>query len=285
MGHKPFLVLADHLTREGIAVLRYDDRGTAASTGIFATATTEDLASDAQAAVDFLKAHTAINAALIGIAGHSEGGIIAPMLAAKPDNVAFIVMLAGPGLPGHEILELQTGLIARAAGMPAALVEKLVETNTTLYEVTMNTPDDALKPALEATIAQLNENLGAETARALGMGTEAATTRLIAELSSPWLRYFLAYDPAPALSKVQVPVLSIIGDKDLQVPAAPNTTAIRNALKKGGNTHFVAEVLPGLNHLFQTAETGSTAEYGKLTETFAPPSIEQSEHLDQGTGW
>ncbi len=273
MGHKPFLVLADHLTRQGIAVLRYDDRGTAKSTGNFAAATSEDLANDAQAAVDYLKGRDEINAAKIGLAGHSEGGLIAPMLAVKPDNVAFIVMLAGPGLSGAEILELQSGLLAKAAGLPDTLVDQLVQTNTRLYSVALSASPEALKETLQTEVKAIKEELGPTTAGALGMGNEAAEARIVAELSSPWMQYFLSYDPAPMLSKVQVPVLSIIGDKDLQVPARENTEAIRKALKAGNNPHYEAEILPGLNHLFQSAKTGGVAEYGQIEETFAPSAL------------
>ncbi|MEM8486219.1 MAG: alpha/beta hydrolase [Bacteroidota bacterium] len=274
MGHKPFLVLSDHLTREGIAVLRYDDRGTGESTGNFAAATSEDLARDAQAAVDFLKTRSDIDASQIGLAGHSEGGLIAPMLAQKPDNVAFIVLLAGPGLTGAEILKQQTNLIAKAAGMSDALVEKLVATNTTLYAVAQSASSDTVAEELKAAVSRIKTELGPNTAGALGMGNEAAEQRIVAQLSSPWMRYFLSYDPAPALTKVKVPVLSIIGSKDLQVPAAGNTAAIQQALQAGNNPHFVAKVLPDLNHLFQTAETGAVAEYGQITETFAPEALD-----------
>ena len=274
MGHKPFLVLADHLTRKGIAVLRYDDRGTAASTGNFATATTPDLARDAQAAVDFLKSHSDIDATRIGVAGHSEGGLIAPMLGARQNNVAFVVLLAGPGLPGNEILKLQGKLIARANGIPESLIEEITRVNGQLYDTVIAASDasaEELEQQLKATIESIKADLPAEKATSLGL-SEEREPQMISQLTSPWLRYFITYDPAPVLEKVNAPVLSIIGSKDLQVPAEANTESIRQALSKAGQP-FEAQILENLNHLFQTAETGSVTEYGQIEETFSPDAL------------
>lgn len=272
MGHRPFLVLADHLTRKGIAVLRYDDRGTAASTGNFATATTVDLARDAQAAVDFLKTREGIDMDHIGVAGHSEGGLIAPMLASKDEHVAFVVLLAGPGLPGREILKLQGELIARASGMSASLIEDMMRINVTLYDVAVDAPVDEVRQQLRDTLAALRADLDPATVTNLGL-TPEREPQLIEQLASPWFRYFLKYDPAPVLQQVKVPLLSLIGSKDLQVPAEVNTEAIREALQEAASTQFEAQILPGLNHLFQTAETGVISEYGQIEETFSPDAL------------
>ena len=273
MGHKPFLVLADHLTRRGIAVLRYDDRGTAKSTGTFSTATTRDLADDAQAAVNFLKTRTEIATDKIGLIGHSEGGIIAPMLGAETDNVAFIVMLAGPGLPGDEILNLQSKLIAEAGGMNDTMVENMLHVNSKLYKEAAEAPADEAADRLRATIAALKEELGSASASAIGL-TDDRDEAMIEQLTSPWFRFFLSYDPLPTLQNLQIPVLSVIGKKDLQVPAEENTKAIEEALKAGGNSHYEAVILPNLNHLFQHATTGAPSEYGAIEETFATEALE-----------
>lgn len=270
MDHKPFLVLADHLTRQGIAVLRYDDRGTAESTGNFATATTEDLALDAQAAVDFLKSRSDIST--IGVAGHSEGGLIAPMLAVEEGNIDFIVMLAGPGLAGHEILRLQGALVGRASGMSESLVQEMTRINGRLYDAAMGAPDGEVESRLKQVIAEIRENTDAGTLTALGL-TPEYEPQMIQQLSSPWFQYFLSYDPAPVLQKVKVPVLSIIGSKDLQVPAEENTRSIKAALETAENPNFEAQILPDLNHLFQTATTGAITEYAQIEETFAPAAL------------
>lgn len=272
--HKPFFVLSDYLTRQGIAVLRYDDRGTAKSTGDFSKATTENLASDAQAAVDYLKSHVQIQSDKVGVIGHSEGGIIAAGLAAKPNNLAFIVMLAGPGLPGHEILRLQTKLIAKAGGMPDDQVKDIVYINTSLYDVAMSSPSSQIDKALAAKIAELQTELGAAKLAALGL-EDVQADAIIKQLTSPWFQYFLRHDPKSALEKVQIPVLSLIGDKDLQVPATENTEAIKSALNKAGNSVSETHILPGLNHLFQTAKTGNVDEYGQITETIAPSVLKR----------
>lgn len=272
MGHKPFLVLSDHLTRQGIAVLRYDDRGTAESTGDFSAATTKDLANDAQAAVDFLKSRNDIDGSKIGVAGHSEGGLIAPILGVMPGNIAFIVMLAGPGLPGDEILRLQGGLMARAGGMSEPLIEKMLHVNSALYETAINAPEEEVENALKETISDLKTSFDASTIAALGLTAEREP-QIIQQLSSPWFRYFLTYDPQPVLEQLQIPVLSVIGEKDLQVPAKENTEAIAMALKTAKNKNFSAKTLPDLNHLFQTANTGAVTEYAQIEETFAPAAL------------
>ncbi len=272
MDHKPFLVLADHLTKQGIAVLRYDDRGTAESTGDFSTVTTEGLARDAQAAVDYLKSRNDIAMDQIGVAGHSEGGLIAPMLAAKNNNITFIVMLAGPGLPGDEILRLQGALVGRASGMSESLVQEMTRINGRLYDAVIEAPEDQVESRLKAEIEKIKQDTDKGTITALGL-TSDREPQIIQQLSSPWFRYFLSYDPAPVLQKVKIPVLSIIGSKDLQVPAEENTRAIKTALEAAGNTNFEAQILPDLNHLFQTATTGAITEYAQIEETFAPSAL------------
>lgn len=273
MGHKPFLVLADHLTRQGIAVLRYDDRGTAASTGNYSEATMEDFALDTRAAVAFLKKQPQIASDKIGLIGHSEGGVVAPMVASQSDDIAFVVMLAGPGLPGNEILLLQSDLIARAAGTPESLITKMLGVNSALYDAVIATGHaNPSKDRLEEVIAQQREGLTDQEIAALGL-SEDRTGQLVQQLSSPWFKHFLSYDPRPALGRVNVPLLSVIGEKDLQVPPIQNTEAIKKALASTGHANNAYKILPGLNHLFQTAGSGAPAEYAQIEETFSPDAL------------
>ncbi len=279
LGHKPFLVLADHLTRHGIAVLRYDDRGVGTSTGDFAGATTWDFAEDAGAALMHLAAHPAVDANRVGIVGHSEGGLIAPLVAGDQPEVDFVVMLAGPGLRGDDLLMLQTEAISRAAGMDETMLETALALNRGLYDIAME-EDDATR---------LETRLGAfydETAAALTDAQREALqlspdqrTAVLRQLTTPWVRAFLAIEPRLALQRLRIPVLSLIGANDLQVPAEPNTAAIRAAFEETGNGTVDARVLPGLNHLFQTSATGAVEEYGVIEETMAPAV------LDAVTDW
>lgn len=274
LGHKPFLVLADYLTRRGVAVLRYDDRGTAKSTGNFAAATSLDFADDARAALEFLKNRAEINPQQIGLIGHSEGGLIAPMIAAKTTDVAFIVMMAGPGLVGEEILYLQGQAILKAMKTPVDKLAQQRDLQKRIFDMVKQEKDSAaaerkLKEIMDAEFAKLSE---AERKAAAGMlDASAARAKMVL---TPWFRYFLSYDPGPALTKVRCPVLSLIGEKDLQVPPKENNRAIEQALKAGGNRDYVVKELPALNHLFQSCKTGAVSEYGEIEETIAPAALE-----------
>lgn len=278
LTHKPFLVLSDYLTRHGIAVLRYDDRGVAKSTGNFATATSADLATDALAAVEFLKTRSRIDPARIGIAGHSEGGIIAPMVAAESDDVAFIVLLAGTGLNGEQILLLQSALIARAAGVAEPDVDANRKLQEQIFAVLRSGVDTATARAEIAGLVRKQVE-GMTPARRAEVGLNSQTDidmairSQVAQATSPWMRFFLTYEPASALRKVHVPVLAINGSKDLQVPPKENLAAIEEALRQGGDKDVTVKELPGLNHLFQTAGTGSPAEYATIEETMSPLAL------------
>ncbi|MBX2870528.1 MAG: alpha/beta fold hydrolase [Saprospiraceae bacterium] len=274
VGHKPFLILADHLTRQGIAVLRYDDRGVEESTGDFATATSADFATDVEAAVAYLKTRKDIDASKIGLMGHSEGGLIAPMVAAESKDVAYIVLLAGPGVSGTEILLLQQELIAKASQVPDQVVALNRKLNKRTFELLSEHGDDLpkAKEEIKKYMNQEKERLS-DTDKAILEASMGQFDQTFQQISSPWFRFFLKYDPATSLEKVSCPVLAINGDKDLQVDAAQNLPAIEKALKKGGNTNYEIKALSNMNHLFQTSETGSPTEYGKLTETFSPTAL------------
>lgn len=260
LGHKPFLILSDRLTRAGVAVLRYDDRGVGKSTGDFARATSPDFANDAEGAVTFLRQQPKVRPDLVGIAGHSEGGLIAPMVAARSGEVAFIVLLAGPGVPGSEVLLRQVREGAMAEGAPQAVIEAMAEGMKHIVEAIRSNAD------LEAFRAPAERILRAQ----LGLAPEAAVPAaavqaMRAQLNTDWFRFFLDYDPAEALAKVNVPVLVLQGELDRQVNAEVNVAAIRNALQH--NQQVRVEVLPGLNHLFQPAKTGGGSEYAQIETT------------------
>jgi uncharacterized protein len=271
LGHHPFLVIADYLARHGIASLRYDDRGVARSTGSFANSTSADFADDAEAAVRFLRGVPGIARDRVGIIGHSEGGLIGPMVAARSPDVAFVVMMAGPGIPGDSISLLQQRLIALAGGAPAARVDASVAANRRLMQAVKTAPDSATAVAnVQAARSEILVDIP-DTQRA---AVAAQIDQGIRELEQPWMRYFLRYDPRPTLRKVHVPVLALGGTLDLQVPPEENLSAIDAALKEGGNRDYRVVRLPGLNHLFQTATTGSPSEYEKIEETVSPSALE-----------
>jgi uncharacterized protein len=274
LGHKPFLVLSDHLTRNGYAVLRFDDRGVAESEGDFKTATSEDFAMDVLAAVEYLKTRKEIDHSKIGLIGHSEGGIIAPMTATQDDEIAFIVLLAGTGLPGEEILYLQSRLISEAVGTPEEDIKRSLEFSSVIYDAIKRSDDfvvaeKRIKEHFWREYVEMTE----EEKSKIGDPEVFLDMQLRVALT-PWFKFFLTYDPAPALEKVKCPVLAIIGEKDLQVPPKENLPAIEEALKKSGNKNYTVKELSGLNHLFQTAETGSPLEYGKIEETMSPLALD-----------
>jgi len=257
LGHKPFAVLADSLTRHGIAVLRFDKRGVDKSGGNFATATTNDFANDAEAAFAFAKSAPRIDAHRLGLIGHSEGGVIAPIVAARRKDVAFIVLMAGSGVTGDRILIEQLQLIAAANGASSDEVKR--------------------QAGKEAAVLQLVKADGPDLAGKLrvelkGMVPDAAIDAGVAQMTSPWMREFVSLDPAVALRNVKCPVLAIAGSKDLQVPPEENLAAIRAALHD--NPHVETRVFPGLNHLFQHAVSGSPAEYARIEETMSPEVAE-----------
>ncbi len=270
-GHKPFLVLADALTRKGIAVLRSDDRGVGGSTGSMENATTHDFVGDVLSGMDFLKTRSEIDPRRIGLIGHSEGGLIAPMVALKSPDVAFLVLLAGTGVPGSEIILKQNALIARAAGADEATITRQVEALRAAIDVLADEPDDdaAAVKIRAAFLDVLSAKERGETTSAMA-GVEAG----VKQLTSPWFRTFLTLDPRPTLAKVTCPVLALNGEKDLQVSPSQNLPEIEKALQSGGNPDVTIRELPGLNHLFQKAKTGAPSEYATIEETFNPEALE-----------
>jgi len=276
LGHKPFLVLADYLASRGIASLRCDDRGVGGSTGEVAKATTLDFADDAEAAFEYLAGRAEIRKGAVGILGHSEGGLIAPIVASRNASVSFIVLLAGPGLRGEELLRLQSRLIAKAQGASEAEIESAARINEVLYAIAMEKGGEA---KLRAKAEKAFRAWAKDEPSMKGLdrkAIESAADQAVAQLISPWFRTFLSLDPALYLSRVGSPVLALNGSKDLQVPADENLAAIEAALAlvPGGPDAKNAIVeLEGLNHLFQHAGTGSPDEYARIEETFAPEAM------------
>lgn len=275
LGHRPFLVLADYLTRRGIVVLRADDRGVGGSTGNTALATTADFAQDALAGIRYLRGRADIDLGRIGLIGHSEGGLAAPLAAARaPDEVAFVVLMAGPGVPGEEILYRQTELIMRANGIGEDRIALEMETLRELFGLMRTVEDDkTLAAKLGEVYRTYLAGLSAEERRAVG-DEDAWIQGQVGALLTPWFRYFLTHDPRPVLREVACPVLAVFGERDLQVPPEQSVPALEQALREGGNEDYTIKVLPGLNHLFQTCATGSPAEYGVIEETIAPAALQ-----------
>jgi uncharacterized protein len=279
MGHKPFLVIADYLTRNGIGVLRYDDRGCYKSKGNFAKSTTNDFANDVVAAVNYLKTRKDIDSKKIGLIGHSEGGIIAPIVASRSKDVSFIVLLAGTAIPGSELLLRQQDLIGRVSGMKDDDLKTTAELNTHIFKfVDEYKNTDTLKAKISNYLLAKSKQL-TDLKIPKGKTVNDFIDMQLAQLMSPWMLNFIRYNPAPTLEKVKCPVLAINGDKDLQVPSNVNLPAIEKALKKGGNNKGTIKELPGLNHLFQECKTGLPAEYAEIEQTISPVALETM------TGW
>ncbi|HZF63770.1 MAG TPA: alpha/beta hydrolase, partial [Chitinophagaceae bacterium] len=247
LGHKPFLVISHYLTRNGIGVLRYDDRGVAQSTGDFKTATSADFATDVESAMAYLKTRKEIHKRKIGLIGHSEGGIIAPMVASKNKDVSFMVLLAGTGIRGDKLLLLQQELIGKALGSSETDIRKTLQTNAKIFE-TVVTSSDSLKLRSDLKNLLIDALRNDTTAKISdGMTKEEFVSIQVNQISSPWMQYFLKYDPAATLEKVKCPVLAVNGEKDLQVPPKENLDAIKMALKKGGNKNVTIIEFPNLN--------------------------------------
>jgi pimeloyl-ACP methyl ester carboxylesterase len=270
-GHKPFLVLADYLTRAGYATLRMDDRGVGGSGGDMRTATTLDFADDALSGVRYLQKRKEIDRKRIGLLGHSEGALVCAIAAAKaPREVAFLIMLAGTGVPGEQILYRQAELMSRKAGLAEPLIERNRALQQRVFEILKRERDDT--KAQDAIYEAMLQSLGAGAN--LPENQKAALRAQAANYISPWFRAFITLDPAPYLRKVRCPVLALNGELDLQVDPEQNLPAIERALREGGNKRITIRRLPNLNHLFQKARTGLITEYTEIEETFNPNALE-----------
>lgn len=278
MGHRPFLVIADHLTRHGIAVLRADDRGVGGSSGNIMTATIADNVGDAMAAVRLLRAHPKIDSTRVGFIGHSEGGWVGPLAASRSNAVAFVVMLAGPAVSGEDILHAQTRAMSLAGGVGADMIDGSEAVSRQVYAIIRNEPDSARAiAAIMAMTDTILRTLPPAQAAALDSswnvpGRAEQLRQGLAVTVTPWFRYLLTYDPAPALDALRVPVLALFGELDLQVPPEQSVPILERLW--ADHPDATIHVFPKLNHLFQHAETGLIAEYATIEETFAPAVLE-----------
>ncbi len=264
-GHKPFWVLADHLSRAGIAVLRVDDPGIGESTPHPEPPTTADFATDVEAGVAFLKQDDRIGA--IGLIGHSEGGLVASIVASRRDDIDFVVLMAGPGVPGAELLLKQNERIFDAMGIADERKQNLLTLVNQLFTIlTSDIAEDEMRQRVDEIVRQQFEINGVPAAQQDETQVQAAVEQAL----NPWMRYFLAFDPRPALAAIKVPVLALNGELDVQVDVDQNLTSIAAALEKRGNQNVTIHRLPNHNHLFQRAKTGLVNEYATIEETISP---------------
>lgn len=262
MNHRPFWVIADYCARHGIAVLRYDDRGIGGSTGEVENATSMDFSYDAEAAFDYLRNRKEINATKVGILGHSEGGVINFMVSARRPEVAFLVSLAGPSVNGIEVLKEQQAAILRASGMTEEMVQFNGNANAQMFDI-IETSND--REEADTLLRQLLKGWGYN---------EELTEQTVGHMASPWMYYFLRYDPTDAIVKTNCPALLLNGSKDLQVIASENLPGYEKIIAEHGKTNLTLRELPDLNHLFQHCETGSPNEYFEIEETISPEVLE-----------
>ena len=267
-NHKWFLVLSDYLTNNGIAVLRYDERGIGESEGVFKTATTIDLASDVEAAITYLKTRKDIDTSKIGLLGHSEGGVIAPIVASQNKSTAFIVLFAGPGVSGDQILYTQNEKIMTLSGAIPEATRIQLDISKNLYHIVKTEPNDSIASKISSYLDKYM--IDHKDNEVLPYILNNMTKQQFLAFSKPWLREFVRLDPEPFLLKTTCPVLALNGSKDVQVLPEVNLKAIQIALEKAGNDDVTIKELEGLNHLFQTAKTGMSYEYSVIEETISP---------------
>ncbi|GGX07073.1 alpha/beta hydrolase family protein [Aquimarina muelleri] len=273
-GHKPFLVIADYLVKREIAVLRFDDRGVGLSKGNHNTATTLDFADDVEAAFSFLSKRKNIDSKKIGLIGHSEGGMIASMIASRLKNIDFIVLLATPGLQGDKILLSQSKLLLTKTGKNKEDIDKISRINKKSYRlIQKNKNVDQLKIKLVSHLNSSQKKYNFLLDKPKQINSDDYVKSLISQMISPWFTFFINYDPKNALERVKCPVLAINGKNDVQVASGKNLNAIRKALQKGKNKDYVIKELPKLNHLFQESNTGFPHEYSRIEQTFSPIAL------------
>ncbi len=258
--HKPFAIWADKLTKRGLAVFRYDERGVGESTGTYSTATSEDFAADVNGILDELKKLPEISPNKLCIMGHSEGGLIAPMVAVNRKDVAAIVLLAGPSVPGAQIILNQSRVIAAASGIPTETLDEQEK----MLRLLLGMEDKKIDDQKEESMTQSFENFMDKLGDAIQGDTMEAAKK---QFEQPWFKFFLKYDPQGPLRKIQTPILAVFGSKDLQVTPALNVTPMREALEASGNKDYAIVELEGLNHLFQRCTTGSPSEYVLIEQT------------------
>ncbi len=274
-GHRPFLVLADHLTGNGIAVLRMDDRGVGSSTGEPSQATSEEIADDVIMGVNYLRGREEIDGGSVGLVGHSGGALVGSIVASRDPDIGFLVMMAGPGVKGEELLLEQARLMNEAMGANESLVEINTEVQEKLFEVMKEEGDVASK---KKKLQQVSEEVlsdMSEEERVMMEVNEESLKAQIEGMLTPWFEHFLVFDPTAVIVQIECPVLALAGENDLQVAPDKNLKAIQGALESGGKTEYETVKFPGMNHLFQTSEEGLLHEYGQIEETIAPQVMEK----------
>ncbi|HBG70383.1 MAG: hypothetical protein A2W93_15655 [Bacteroidetes bacterium GWF2_43_63] len=274
LKHQPFLLIADYFTRNGIAVLRYDDRGVGKSEGKFNEATTADLNTDAGAAVSFLKTLPYIDKKSIGMVGHSEGGIIVLMQASQNKSLRFVISMAGVSIPCSQLLVMQNDKIMKGYGADEDIRDFFWNFNTSLYDLVLTEKNaDTLRKKALILFKEKSEPLSEDQKKEFGLG-ESYITAMLMQLSTPWFKYFLAINPSNYIKKIKTNVLAINGSKDVQVPAEPNMEAFNTYLVQQSGIYKETHVFPGLNHLFQPCTTGLTGEYAMIETTIDPQVLE-----------
>lgn len=280
MNHKPFAVIADYLTRNGIAVLRVDDRGAGKTTGNFGRATSADFAKDVEAGIEYLKTRKDVDTSNIGLLGHSEGGMIAPMVASHRSEIKFIVLLAGPGVKITELMEQQNVDVAASNGLSKKMQKQLRPMYRDLVSTIIAEKDTVIAKEKAIVVFKNWQKDKSEllVKRTTGVVDEksliAYTEAMVRLMSQPWYNYFFKFDPAQYLTRLNCAVLALNGEKDIQVSARSNLAAIKTALEKSRSVKYSTLEMAGLNHLFQHCKKCSVAEYGELEETFAPEVLE-----------
>ena len=272
MNHRPFWVIADYCARHGVAVLRYDDRGVGGSDGEVKNATSMDFSYDAEAAFDYLRNRKEIKASKVGILGHSEGGVINFMVSARRPEVAFLVSLAGPSVNGIEVLKEQQAAILRASGMSEEMVQFSGHANAQMFDII---EASSSREEADSLLRQLVKGWGYN---------EELTEQTVEQMASPWMYYFLKYDPTEAIVKTNCPALLLNGSKDLQVIASQNLPGYEKIINEYGKTNLTLRELPDLNHFFQHCETGSPNEYFEIEETISPEVLEMIVGFVKGVG-
>ena len=285
-GFKVFQKIADHLTKNGFAVLRYDDRGVGGSTGNSLQSTTEDFSNDALAAIEFLKKQNSIDQTKIGLLGHSEGAQIAELAAVNSKDVSFIVLLAGNGVDGGTALIEQQKLILKASGFTDSLITENIElqdkiNNALRNDVDLNDIRKDIRAFAEKDYAGLNNDVKNSIQDKETYLNSNVQSQIIF-YNNPWFRFYVKYDPYPTLEKIKIPVLMIFSELDLQFPPSLNKQKMEEALNKAGNKNFKSVLFPKANHLYQEAKIGSPAEYSELKKEFVPGFLETISSWIQG---
>ncbi|PWT96467.1 MAG: alpha/beta hydrolase [Bacteroidetes bacterium] len=280
LGHRPFAVIADYLTKNGYVVLRVDDRGKGKSTGDFENSTSQDFANDVEESLNYLNTRKEVNHKKIGLIGHSEGGMIAPMVAIKRKDVSFIVLLAGPGVKITQLMTEQNGAILESVGIVHSASEKFLSLYKSMIEIIPGADSkETAKEKVNQLVTTWQQQTPSAAVRATtGIYDDSSRNKyvntIVDGLYNPWFRFFLGYDPAPAIQKLSCKVLALNGSKDVQVISKSNLAGIDSALKKSKSPSYKTQELPGLNHLFQHCKSCQLAEYGKLEETFSPEALD-----------